>query len=48
MMTTRVSTLDLRHRLGEISDRVAARHDEYVVERKGRPMAVLIPVETEV
>ena len=44
-MTTHVSTLDLRHRLAEILDRVAVNHDEYVVECGGRPTAVLIPVE---
>jgi len=44
-MTTRISTLDVRHKLGEILDRVALRHDQYIVERKGKAMAVLLPVE---
>ena len=44
-MTTRISTLDMRHKLGEILVRVALRHDQYIVERKGRPMAALLPVE---
>jgi prevent-host-death family protein len=37
--------MHLRMRIGEMLDRVALRHDEYVIERKGRPMAVLVPVE---
>jgi antitoxin (DNA-binding transcriptional repressor) of toxin-antitoxin stability system len=26
-------------------DRVALRHDEFVIERKGKPLAALVPVE---
>jgi antitoxin (DNA-binding transcriptional repressor) of toxin-antitoxin stability system len=26
-------------------NRVALRHDEFVIERKGKPMAALVPVE---
>jgi prevent-host-death family protein len=37
--------MDLRMRIGEMLDRVALRHDEYIIERKGRPMAALVPVE---
>ena len=44
-MTSHVSTIDIRQKLGEILDRVALRHDQYVVERKGKPLAVLMPVE---
>lgn len=26
-------------------DRVALRHDEFIIERKGKPLAALVPVE---
>ena len=32
-------------RVGDLLKRVALRHDEFVVERKGKPLAVLVPVE---
>lgn len=44
-MTRKLSTMDLRKHLGDILNRVALRHDEYVVERKGRPLAAVVPVE---
>jgi prevent-host-death family protein len=44
-MTQEVSTLDVRQRLGDLLNRVALRHDEYVIARKGRPIAALVPVE---
>lgn len=42
-MTT-VTTLDLRKHLGDILNRVAIRHDEYLIERKGKPLAAVVPV----
>jgi prevent-host-death family protein len=42
-MTT-VTTLDVRKHLGDILNRVAIRHDEYLIERKGKPLAAMIPV----
>ncbi|MEK6608964.1 MAG: type II toxin-antitoxin system prevent-host-death family antitoxin [Myxococcota bacterium] len=44
-MTEKVSTLDVRQRLGDMLNRVALRHDEFVIERKGKPLAALVPVE---
>jgi prevent-host-death family protein len=44
-MTERISTLDVRQRLGDMLNRVALRHDEFVIERKGKALAVLLPVE---
>jgi prevent-host-death family protein len=44
-MTTHIGTKEIRQRLGEILDRVALRNDQYVIERKGKPLAVLMPVE---
>lgn len=43
-MTITVSTMDMRQRLGDILNRVELRNDEYVIERKGKPMAALVPV----
>jgi prevent-host-death family protein len=44
-MTEKVSTIDVRQRIGDMLNRVALRHDEFVIERKGRPLAALVPVE---
>jgi prevent-host-death family protein len=44
-MTERISTLEVRQRLGDMLNRVALRHDEFVIERKGKPLAALVPVE---
>ena len=40
-----VSTMDMRRRVGDILNRVALRGDEYLIERKGKALAVLLPVE---
>jgi len=44
-MTENVSTAHIRQRIGELLDRVALRRDEFIIERKGKPMAVLFSVE---
>ena len=44
-MTEIVSTLDVRQRIGDMLNRVALRHDEFIIERKGKPLAALVPVE---
>lgn len=40
-----VSTMDVRKHVGDILNRVALRGDEYLVERKGKPLAIMMPVE---
>jgi prevent-host-death family protein len=40
-----VSTMEVRRSIGDILNRVALRGDEYLVERKGKPLAVVMPVE---
>jgi prevent-host-death family protein len=45
MVVRRVSTMDVRARIGDMLDRVALRHDEFVIERRGKPLAALVPVE---
>ena len=44
-MADRVSTMEIRQRIGDILNRVALRHDEFIIERKGKPLAALVPVE---
>ena len=44
-MTEKVSTMDVRARIGDLLNRVALRHDEFIIERKGKPLAALVPVE---
>lgn len=44
-MVQRITTLDIRQRLGDILNRVSLRHDEFIVERKGKPLAAVVPVE---
>ena len=44
-MKEKISTLDMRQKLGELLNRVALRHDEFVIERKGRALAAMVPVE---
>lgn len=43
-MKRRISTLQVRQQLGDILDHVALRHDEFIIERKGKPLAAVIPV----
>ena len=44
-MTEKVSTMDVRARIGDMLNRVALRHDEFIIERKGKALAALVPVE---
>ena len=41
----KVSAVEARKRLGEILEGVYYRGDEVVIERAGKPMAVVIPAE---
>jgi len=43
-MTEKISTLEMRQRLGDILNRVALRSDQFIIERKGKPMAAMVPV----
>ena len=45
-MTQKISTMEVRERLGEYLDRVSLRHDSFVIERKGKALAAMVPVET--
>lgn len=41
----RITTLDLRAHLGELLDRVRLRFETFVIERRGREIAAIIPAE---
>ena len=43
-MRTKVSTIDVRQRIGDMLNRIALRNDEFIIERKGKPLAALVPV----
>lgn len=44
-MTEKISTVQIRQRLGAILSRVALRNDQFIIERKGKPLAAMVPVE---
>ena len=44
-MKKTVSTIDVRKKLGEILDRVALRYDEFIIERRGKALAAVVPVQ---
>lgn len=44
-MLKRVSAVKVRQNLGEVMNEVALRDDEYIVERAGKPLVAIIPVE---
>jgi len=44
-MTEKISTLEVRQRLGNILNRVARRNAQFIIERKGKPLAAVVPVE---
>ena len=44
-MAEKVSTMEVRQRIGDMLNRVAFRHDEFIIERKGKALAALVPVE---
>ena len=44
-MTRKISTVDARRRIGRLLTRVSKERDEFIIERRGVPLAVLFPVE---
>ncbi len=43
-MLKKISTLETRQNLGAILNRVSLRDDQYIIERKGQPLAAVVPV----
>jgi hypothetical protein len=44
-MPEKVSTIEVRKRIGDMLNRVSLRHDEFISESNGKPLAALVPVE---
>lgn len=45
-MPKEISALELRNRFGEIMEEVRYRKEPYIVKRNGRPMMVLVDIES--
>ena len=45
-MPKEISALELRNRFGEIMEEVRYRREPYIVKRNGRPMMVLLDIES--
>jgi len=44
-MVKRIPALQLRHELGNVLNSVHLLGEEYIVERNGKPLAALVPVD---
>jgi len=44
-MKKTISAVRVRGRLGQILEEVYYRGDQYIIERSGKPMAAVVPVE---
>lgn len=44
-MYRRISALKARQNLGQVMNEVAFRGDEYIIERAGKPLVAIIPME---
>ena len=44
-MLQTISMLDLRKRIGQVIDRSFYRKDRFLIKRKDKPVAVLVPLE---
>ena len=44
-MLKKISALKARQNLGQVMNEVALRGDDYIVERSGKPMVAIIPLE---
>ncbi len=44
-MLKKISAVKARKNFGQVMDQVAIRGDDYIIERSGRPMAVMIPMD---
>ena len=45
-MRWRLSTMEARKRFGQLLEEVYHRGDEVVIERAGKPMAVMVPIHS--
>ena len=44
-MLKTVSAIKVRQNLGQVMNEVALKADEYIVERAGKPLVAIIPIE---
>ncbi len=44
-MLKTVSAIKVRQNLGQVMNEVALKDDEYIVERAGKPLVAIIPIE---
>jgi prevent-host-death family protein len=44
-MSKKISALKVRQNLGQVMNEVAIRGDEYIIERAGKPLVAIIPIE---
>ena len=44
-MVKTISAMKIRQNLGQVMNEVALRGDDYVIERAGKPMVAIIPME---
>jgi len=44
-MSEKVSTIDVRQRIGDMLNQVALTRDHFIIERKGKALAALVPIE---
>lgn len=44
-MLKRISAMKIRQNLGQVMNEVSIRGDEYVIERAGKPLVAIIPME---
>lgn len=40
-----MTAMDLRHRLGEVLSKVEYVHNCFIIERKGKPAAAIVPLD---
>ena len=44
-MIRTISAIEARQRFGQLMNEVQLRHDHYIIERAGKPMVAVVPVE---
>jgi prevent-host-death family protein len=44
-MLKRISAIKVRQNLGQVMNEVALKEDEYIVERAGKPLVAIIPID---
>ena len=44
-MIKTISAMEARQRLGQIMNEVQLRNDHYIIERAGKPMVAMVPLE---